>query len=191
MIRLARLLVPALVLLPAAAEAHVGSHPDGLAAGFLHPFTGLDHLLAMVAVGLWAARLGGVARYAVPAAFLALMAVGGALGLGGQPLPMVEAAVAASVAVLGLLLAFDIRLATPLAATLVGAFALFHGHAHGTELPAMAHAGGYVAGFLAATALLHGAGLALGLLRFGRYSAVALRVVGAAVSLTGIALLAS
>jgi urease accessory protein len=178
-------------LAPTFAQAHIGYHPDGFAAGFSHPFTGLDHLLAMVAVGLWAASLGGAARFVVPGAFLALMAVGGAIGLYGAPLPMVESAIAASVVILGLLVALEVKLATPLAAVLVGAFALFHGHAHGTELPAMAHAGSYVAGFLGATAVLHMAGLGLGLLRFGRYGVTLSRLAGAAMSLTGIALLAS
>jgi urease accessory protein len=147
---------------------HDGGHGDGLTwdfvGGFGHPIGGLDHLLAMVSVGLWAAQLGGRARWAVPGAFLAALAAGAALGAGGMTFGWVEQGIAASVLVLGLLVVSAARL--PLAAGMVIAagFAVFHGLAHGAEMPASASGAAYGAGFLAATALLHAAGLGLGLL---------------------------
>ena len=151
----------AALALPTVADAHIGLHADGTLAGLGHPFSGIDHILAMVAVGFWAATLGGKARFIVPAAFVAVMAVGGVMGVFGVPLPMVETGIALTVAVLGLLVAFEVRVPAPVAAVIVGVCALFHGHAHGTELPAMSQAVGYVAGFLAATVILHGIGIGL------------------------------
>ena len=183
----------ALAALPATAEAHtgVGLHVHGFWAGMAHPFSGADHLLAMTAVGFWAASLGGRARYIVPLAFMAVMAIGGMLGMAGVPFPMVETVIAASVVALGALVAFNIRPSTPVAATIVAACALFHGHAHGAELPAMASPLGYVAGFLIATAILHAAGLGLGMLRFGKAGEIVARVAGGFVAIAGVALLAA
>lgn len=180
----------AFAAVPAVAHAHTGLHADGLSSGFSHPFGGLDHILAMVAVGFWAATLEGKARFIVPAAFVIVMALGAVLGISGFELPMVEAGIAASVALLGLLVAFEVKVPTAAAAAIVGICALFHGHAHGLELPAMADAGGYIVGFLAATIILHAAGIALAMLRFGGAAHIVARIAGAAVAVAGAALLA-
>jgi urease accessory protein len=142
----------------------------------------------MVAVGLWAAQLGGRARWLVPASFVSMMTVGGALGMMGVNLPLVETGILVSVLVLGILIAAAARL--PLAASMavVGLFAIFHGHAHGAELPAAASGISYALGFLLATAGLHACGLGLGLLAQKRIHAPALRYAGAAIALTGICL---
>lgn len=145
------------------AFAHVGLHADGAASGLLHPFSGLDHILAMVAVGLFAARLGGRALWAVPASFVGVMMMGGALGYSGLALPYVEPAIALSVIGMGALLAFNVRLPVPAAMALVGGFALFHGHAHGAEGAHLPSFAGYAASFVVATTLLHVAGIGLGL----------------------------
>ena len=180
----------AFAAMPAIAQAHTGHHADGLSAGFSHPFGGLDHILAMVAVGFWAATLEGKARFIVPAAFVVVMAFGALLGIYGIELPLVEAGIAASVALLGLLVAFEVKVPIAAAAAIVGVCALFHGHAHGLELPTMADAGGYIAGFLAATIILHVAGIALAAVRFGGAARMAARIAGAVVAVTGAALLA-
>lgn len=159
-------LAAGLALAPTVAAAHVSgvAHAHGgLVAGFLHPFTGVDHLAAMVAVGLWAAVLGGAALWAVPASFLAVMAGGAVLGAAGWPLPGVEVMIALSVVALGLASAARWTVPAGAAAALVGAFALFHGAAHGAEMPVAGDPLGYGVGLIAATALLHGAGLAFGL----------------------------
>jgi urease accessory protein len=186
-------LPPAAALLFAAggAEAHTfGTHGAGFASGLAHPFLGVDHVLAMVAAGLWAAQLGGRALWAVPAAFIAVMTVGGALGMAGVSLGPVELGIAASLVVLGALVALGVRLPLAAAAALVGAFALFHGHAHGTELPEAASALGYAGGFVVATALLHGIGVAAGrALRRGAARPY-LRLSGAAIAAVGILLIA-
>jgi urease accessory protein len=151
-------------LVPAAASAHIGIGSTlGFAHGFTHPLSGLDHILAMVAVGTFAAKLGGRALWAVPLTFMALMVFGGALGMAGITLPFVEAGIALSVVVLGLAVA--IRLEWPIAAAmaLVGAFAIFHGHSHGTEMPLDTAGAQYALGFVTATGLLHLAGLGIGL----------------------------
>lgn len=153
----------AAVLAPTAAFAHPG-HGDalGFAHGFLHPISGLDHVLAMVAVGLFAANLGGRALWAVPATFMALMAAGGVLGMTGVAVPYVETGIALSVLVLGAVVALGARWPVGVATALVGVFAIFHGHAHGAEMPVDATGAVYAAGFLTATAMLHLAGLGLG-----------------------------
>jgi urease accessory protein len=187
------MLLPALALLLAAggAEAHtLGAHGAGFASGLAHPFLGLDHVLAMVAVGLWAAQLGGRAVWAVPAVFVAVMLAGGALGMTGVALGPVELGIAASVVVLGALVTFGVRLPLAAAMALAGAFALFHGHAHGTELPEAASALGYACGFVIATALLHAAGIAAGL-TLGRGGARPyLRLSGAAIAAAGVLIIA-
>jgi urease accessory protein len=181
----------ALAALPATAEAHtgIGLHVHGFWAGIAHPLSGLDHLLAMTAVGFWAASLGGRARYIVPLAFMAVMTIGGVIGMMGLSFPMVETIIAASVVGLGALVALNIKLSTPIAAMIVGVCALFHGHAHGAELPAIASPLTYVAGFLMATGILHALGLGLGLLRFGKTGEIAARVAGSFVAIAGVALL--
>jgi urease accessory protein len=195
MSRLARAaLATALTLVPGLAFAHVGAgDTHGFAHGFMHPIGGLDHVLAMVGVGLFASRLGGRALWLVPLAFVAMMGVGGAVGMAGIGLPYVEIGIAASVIVLGLAVA--LQLGMPLAAAMaaVGLFAVFHGHAHGAEMPADAAGLSYGAGFIVATALLHGAGLALGVtlsrLATTPVSKIALRLGGGAMALAGVGLL--
>jgi urease accessory protein len=185
--------VPVLLCLVALADP-AAAHPatglaatgGGFAAGLAHPFSGLDHVLAMVAVGLWAVQLGGRAVWLVPAAFVAMMLVGGALGALGIALPAVELGIIGSVLLLGLMVALSLRLPVALGMALVGVFALCHGHAHGSEMPVATAAGLYALGFAAATAALHGLGLGLGLaLRRGP----ALRWSGAGIAAAGLVLL--
>lgn len=181
-----------LALLPATAFAHTGAGAaSGFAHGFLHPVGGLDHVLAMVAVGVFAAHLGGRALWLVPAAFVAMMALGGVAGAFSIPLPFVEIWIAASVLVLGLAVAFRWSLPAAAAMALVGFFAVFHGHAHGSEMPLDASGLSYGAGFLLATALLHGLGLAAGLAvgRTGKRSRLAVQAGGGAMALAGLGLL--
>lgn len=163
----------------------------GFATGFFHPLLGFDHLLAMFAVGLLGAQLGGRALWLLPAAFLGLMGLGGALGMAGYAIHLNEIGIALSVVALGLALAVGQKYPLAAAAVVVGMFGLLHGHAHGTEMPAMAAGMFYGAGMGAATLILHVAGVGLGtlILKQPRYS-VALRYVGAVISLAGLAILA-
>ncbi len=177
----------ALLLAPTLAQAHVGDGAaHGFTPGFEHPLLGLDHLLAMLAIGLWAAQIGGRAGWAVPATFVGVMALGGALGMAQANLPFVEPAILASVLVLGLLIAFAVRL--PLAASipLVGLFAIFHGYAHGSEMPAATSSLPYAAGFLLATTLLHSVGIGLGLFIQRATAAPLVRFAGATIAVAGI-----
>ena len=153
-----------LLFAPSIAFAHPGhGEESGLLAGLIHPFSGLDHLLAMTAVGLFAAHLGGRALWAVPASFVAVMALGGIFGAAGVSLPFVETAIALSVLVFGFVIFSGMTPPVFAAMALVGLFAIFHGHAHGTEMPVNGSALVYGIGFMVATALLHGFGIALGL----------------------------
>lgn len=156
-------LLAALVLLaaPALAFAHPGHGEHGLVAGLAHPLTGLDHLLAMFAVGLWAAQQQGAARLALPCTFVGTMLVGGLLGFEGLQLPFMETGIAASVLALGLCVALAVRPPLPLAMAATALFALAHGVAHGLELPDLSSPWLYALGFVAATAALHAAGYAL------------------------------
>ncbi|MBS0250043.1 MAG: HupE/UreJ family protein [Proteobacteria bacterium] len=196
MLRKLPLLSGALLFLTAGpAFAHVGVGPvDTFSHGFMHPLSGIDHVLAMVAVGLFAANLGGAALWLVPSAFVSTMIFGGALGYYGWPLPMVEEGVGASVVVMGLAIAFGVRLPTIAAMALVGLFALFHGHAHGSEGMGLGVAFlPYAAGFVCATALLHIAGIALGLSldRLGETPAMILKkCAGTAGAIAGVSILA-
>ncbi|WP_019906360.1 HupE/UreJ family protein [Methylobacterium sp. 77] len=181
-------------LMAGPALAHTGQgDASGLAHGFLHPLTGLDHMLAMVAVGLLAAQVGGRAILLVPLSFLGMMIVGGALGASGVALPQVEIAIALSVAVLGAAVALHLAMPVAVCMALVGVFAVFHGHAHGAEMPEAASGLAYGAGFVAATALLHVVGLGLGRV-MGRLDGAtgrpALRIAGAAFTAAGLGLLA-
>lgn len=186
-----KVLVPvaaaALVASPALAHVGPGAH-DSFAAGFGHPFSGLDHMLAMVAVGLWAAMLGGRALILVPAAFVGVMMLGFIAGAAGVPLPFVEPAILASVVVLGLLVALALPMSALAGGALVGFFALFHGHAHGTEVGTAGFLA-YGAGFVAATVLLHVIGIVSGI-ALGRFGPVLLRVAGGATALGGLMLMA-
>ncbi|MCK0196073.1 HupE/UreJ family protein [Ancylobacter sp. 6x-1] len=181
-------------LSPSLAFAHTGvGDTHGFVHGFLHPIGGIDHILAMVAVGIFAANLGGRALWAVPAAFVTLMAVGGALGMSGIEVPFVEIGIAASVIALGAAVALDWKeWPLGLAMAMVGFFAIFHGHAHGAEMPPDASGAGYAAGFMLATALLHLAGIGIGIAigRIGENRAPHLtRIVGAFVAVAGVGLL--
>lgn len=184
----------ALILLlfaPSMTFAHsgAGAHEHGFVSGFLHPLGGLDHVLAMVAVGLLAAHLGGRALFLVPAAFMAAMAFGGWLGVAGVKLPFVETGIALSVIVLGALVAARANLALVIAMTVSAVFAVFHGYAHGAELPGGASALVYGAGFVAATAALHLIGIALGMSLGAIASAHLVRISGSAIALAGVAIL--
>ena len=163
------------------------AHPGHETSGFLHPFTGLDHVLAMIGVGLWAAFLAGrkpAIAAAVPAAFLAMMAIGAAAGFAGIKLPLVEAAILASVFVIGGLIIGAVRLPMAWAMALVGLFAVFHGYAHALESPSTG-VGGYILGFLAATALLQGVGLALGWVVHRAVGDLGVRALGGVVLAAG------
>jgi urease accessory protein len=190
----ASLVLAVSVGLPTIASAHPGHEATpGFIHGFLHPLGGLDHILAMVAVGLFAARLGGRALWLVPASFVVTMAAAGVAGMAGLALPYVEAGIALSLVVLGAAIAFEITMPVAAAMGLVALFAVFHGHAHGAEMPETMSGLAYGAGFLAATAALHALGIGLGLL-IGRSGEMvgrrALQVGGSAAALAGAALLA-
>jgi urease accessory protein len=176
-----------LLLFPVAASAHtVTGGASGFATGFAHPLGGVDHLLAMLAVGLWAAQLGGRALWLVPTAFVGMMLAGGALGMLHIGVPFVEQGILASLVVLGVLIASAFRLPATAGALLVAVFALFHGHAHGSEMPLSANGLSFAAGFMLATTLLHGTGIALGL-ALKRFDAARMaRVAGGAIALSGL-----
>jgi urease accessory protein len=158
-------------------------------SGFLHPVLGWDHVVAMVAVGLWGAFLRAPAIYILPIVFPVIMAFGGAAGVVGAPLPFVEAGIALSSIVLGLLIAFAVRAPLWLAAIIVGFFAVFHGHAHGTELPQASNAMSFAIGFVLATGLLHLLGIALGLLIGRPGGKVAIQIAGGLIALGGLGFL--
>lgn len=180
----------ALFLTPAVAFAHTGHDHAGLMAGLAHPVFGLDHLLAMLAVGLWAAQQSGAARWAMPLTFVASMLLGGLFGFAGLQIPLMETGIAGSVLAFGLLVAVAARLPMVVALCLTTVFALTHGVAHGLELPELASPWGYAAGFVIATAALHACGY--GLVRFLPQAAMPLiRLAGGASALTGAWLLAS
>jgi len=183
--RLPALLMLALLALPAWAHEQSGQ-AAGFVTGLLHPLSGLDHVLAMVAVGLWGAQLGAPAIWLLPVTFPLVMAVGGFLGLLGVPLPGVELGIAASAILLGAMVATEARPPLWLAAVLVAFFAVFHGHAHGTELPAGESGLLYSVGFVVATGGLHATGIAIGLVHRWRSGRIALRGAGAAVSVAGL-----
>lgn len=172
---------------PGVALAHSGfGDGAGFIQGALHPWAGLDHLFAMIAVGLWAGQRGGQAVWVVPATFLAVMTMGGAIGIAGISLPGVEAAIVASVLVLGLAVAGAIRMPLAASCVLVGAFALFHGHAHGAEMPATASGLSFAGGFLAATACLQALGVGLAMASQRRGSTAAVRMAGAGIAACGL-----
>jgi urease accessory protein len=169
---------------PALAHVTVGMG-SGITDGFLHPLTGLDHLLAMVSVGIWGAELGAPAIWLLPIVFPLIMALGAALGVAGMPLPAGELIVAVSVVVLGALVASAQRLALWAALAIVGVFAVAHGHAHGAELPHAADALAFTVGFVLATGMLHLAGIVIGLLAGGPRGAAVIRVSGCAIAIAG------
>jgi urease accessory protein len=162
-----RIAAALLALAPTVAFAHPGHDGASLISGFLHPLGGFDHIIAMVAVGLLAARLGGRALWLVPASFVAAMAVAGLAGSAGIGLPYVETGIAVSVVVLGAIVAFGVAMPVAAAMGLVAFFAVFHGYAHGIEMPETVSGLAYGLGFIAATALLHAIGIGLGLTMVG------------------------
>ncbi|HAB16572.1 MAG TPA: HupE/UreJ family protein [Verrucomicrobiota bacterium] len=181
-------LIALLVLAPSVANAHPGHPASGLAEGLAHPLTGLDHLLAMVAVGLWAAQIGGRARWIVPSAFVGTMVLGGAMGMSGVPVPWVEQGIVASVFVLGLLIALATKPKLSVTVPVVAAFALFHGHAHGTEMVSAATGLLYATGFALATAMLHLTGVGLGQVLAHQSRGDWLRLAGGGIALAGVVL---
>jgi urease accessory protein len=180
------LIVAAAILLPGIALAHEGGVAGGLASGVTHPIFGLDHVVAMVAVGLWGAFLGQPAIWLLPVVFPVVMAFGGLLAISGVPIPAVETGIAASAVALGAMVALALRPPLWVAAVLVGAFAIVHGHAHGAELPQAANPLAYGVGFVVATGLLHLSGIALGLLARWPAGLRAVRVGGGAIACAGL-----
>ncbi|MBO0905660.1 HupE/UreJ family protein [Jiella sonneratiae] len=181
----------ALLATPLPAFAHLNPAEHGsLLAGVSHPLTGLDHIAVMVLVGVWAATFGRTARFAIPAAFVVMMLVGFGLAMAGVALPFVEPTVLASVVAIGLLVALAVRVPAMGAAAIVGIFAIFHGHAHGSEL-GTAGALSYACGFAAATAVLHGAGVWIGSVAVRHAQPVAIRAAGLVGVATGLALFVS
>lgn len=177
------------LVLATPAEAHLlNAGGAGWAHGFVHPFSGLDHILAMLAVGVWAAQTARPALWVLPTAFPLAMAAGGLLGVAGVPVPGIESGIAASVLILGLLIAARARPPLALSIALVAVFAVFHGHAHGAELPQAASPVLYGLGFVGATAVLHLIGLGIGHVMRLPASQTALRVGGGAIATVGLAL---
>jgi urease accessory protein len=191
--RFLQLALLALCLVPTAAFAHVGvGSTSGLMHGFIHPLSGLDHQLAMTLIGIFAYQLGGRALWLVPLTFVIVMAFGGFLSVMGVPVPFVEVGIALSVIVLGAIVAFGVKASVAVAMGVVGLFAIFHGHAHGSEMPLDASGFEYGIGFMMATALLHAVGIGIGFL-IGMSSKTlgnnVYRVVGGLASVSGVALL--
>ena len=184
-----------LVASPALAHTGAGSVSGGFLAGFEHPISGLDHIVAMVGVGLWGAFLGFPAIWLLPVVFPLVMTFGGVLGILGVPIPAVETGIAFSAIVLGACIAFGFRAPLWVSACIVGCFAIFHGHAHGAELPNAANPLAYSIGFVLATGLLHLCGIGLGTLtgvKAGGYKVgeYLVRSGGALITLIGFAFLA-
>jgi urease accessory protein len=185
------LLISAVILLLTSAGAHANIIPGdvrGFGSGFVHPLHGLDHILAMVAVGLWAAQQGGRARWLVPASFVGVMALGGALAMAGLRVPFTEEGIMLSLLVFGILIAVAARFPLAAGMAIVGLFAFFHGHSHGMEMPANAVGYAYGAGFVLATALLHATGIAIGVSAQQSAKMPAIRFAGAAIAVAGICL---
>lgn len=169
------------------AYAHVGVGPaHELLHGLEHPLTGIDHLCAMLAVGIWAAQRGGRALWLVPLSFVLVMTLGGALGMAGVTLPFVEPGIVLSLVVLGVLVAAAVRLPLVASVAIVGLFALAHGHAHGTEIPAVASGLAYAVGFILATACLHLTGIGFGLTMQRMHAAQIVRLAGVAIAACGV-----
>ncbi|NMM44624.1 HupE/UreJ family protein [Rhodospirillaceae bacterium KN72] len=181
--------IAAILLAATPAFAHTGATgATGLGTGFGHPMGGADHLLAMIAVGILAAQQGGRALYLLPLAFVGMMIVGAAASIGGIPLPFVEVGIVGSVILLGFVIALGRHMPVAASALLVGALAVFHGHAHGTEMPLSVSGLEYGLGFVAATALLHVAGIALTRMVSVLGSETMLRFGGAGIATAGLAL---
>jgi urease accessory protein len=167
----------------------VGNHASsGFVPGFQHPFGGLDHILAMVAVGLWAAQLGGNARWALPLSFVGMMAIGGMVGTAGLSLPWVEPGILISDLILGAVILFSTRLPLPASMGVVGLLAVFHGYAHGAELPQGASALEFAAGFVCSTAFLHGLGLGIAVVMQKFWHESLVKAAGAVIFVSGLGL---
>jgi urease accessory protein len=188
-LRITPLAAAFVALIATPAFAHTSETAGGFLAGLSHPVFGPDHVVAMVAVGLWGAFLGPPAIWLLPIIFPLVMALGGVLGIVGVPLPAVETGIASSAIVLGLMVAMAARPPLWVAAVLVGAFAIFHGYAHGKELPDGANAVAFSAGFVIATGLLHLTGIAFGLLARWPAGRLAVRGAGGVITLVGVAYL--
>ncbi|BFM50973.1 HupE/UreJ family protein [Marinomonas sp. THO17] len=172
--------------LPALAFAHPEhEHTNSFLSGFSHPLGGLDHLLAMVAVGIWAVSLGGRAVWTVPTAFVATMLIGGGLAVAGVQLPFIEQGILLSVVFMGIMLLASVRMSISSCAAIVAAFALFHGAAHGLEMPLNANGIQYAAGFAIATALLHATGVAFGAVVASIQAPIINRIAGSLIALAG------
>jgi urease accessory protein len=176
-----------LASLPIPTSAHVeGAQATGFLTGLEHPWSGLDHVLAMIAVGLWGAQLGNPAIWILPVTFPMVMAMGAMMGLLGISLPGVELGIATSAILLGAMVAGEVRPRLAVAAVLVGFFAIFHGHAHGTELPPGQNGMLYSMGFVIATGCLHAVGIAIGLLHRWPAGRLVMRGTGAVIALMGV-----
>ena len=174
------------ILMPSTAAAHIiTGEVGGLVSGLKHPISGLDHVVAMVAVGIWGAFIGGRAMWLLPVVFPVVMAFGGGLGVLGVPFPGVETGIALSAIALGAMVALAARPPLWVAAVIVGFFAIFHGYAHGAELPKSANALTYAIGFVVATGLLHLCGIAIGLLTRWPWGRVTVRVAGVVITFIG------
>jgi urease accessory protein len=177
----------AVILGPRSAFAHTGVGPThDLVHGLAHPLTGLDHILAMFAVGLWSAQRGGRAIWLVPLTFVLVMTLGGVLGMSGVSIPSVESGIAISVLVMGIFVAAALKLPLAISAAIVGLFALLHGQAHGAEVPASASGLAYALGFVAATIFLHAIGISFGLVSHRLHSSQLVRYAGAAIAISGL-----
>jgi urease accessory protein len=178
--------VAALLIIAGPALAHTGEGAGGgFATGFMHPILGPDHVIAMIAVGLWGVFLGAPAIWLLPIVFPLIMALGGAFGVIGIPLPAVETGIALSAVVLGLCIAFAWKPPLAVAALIVGVFAIFHGYAHGTEMPDASDAVSYALGFVIATGLLHLAGILFGFIGASTPGRAALRAAGVVIAVAG------
>lgn len=186
------LLIAGALMSAPVALAHPGHTESGLLSGFAHPFMGLDHLIVMLAVGLWAARLGSKAVFTVPAAFVGTMILGCLLVVAGLGVPFVEQGIVLSVIFLGLVLAAASRFSTPICSALVAAFAFFHGAAHGVEMPMDVHGSMYVAGFAAASIVLHFVGIvlskALSIIISPTHNQWVTRIAGGVIAVTGLSM---
>lgn len=179
-------LIAALLLMATPAQAHTGGTLGGFLSGFAHPILGPDHLLAMFAVGVWGAQIGGRSIWELPVVFPLIMAVGGVLGIAGVPLPHVQVWIGLSVLGLGLAIATIWKPLELISIAAVGLFAIFHGHAHGVELPNAADPVAYGIGFVVATGLIHIAGIGFGLLLGSSLNGGLGRVAGALIAVTGL-----
>lgn len=186
-IRFISALAIALALAADPAAAHTGTGvTGGFTSGFQHPLLGFDHLLAMLAVGIWGAQMGGRLIWKLPVAFPLVMAVGGLLGMAGVTIPYVETGIALSVLALGLVIALALRPPEPIALLLIAIFAIFHGYAHGVELPSAADPAAYAVGFVVATGLIHVAGIGIGLTIGKLFDGRLARGLGGAIAAAGV-----